>query len=199
VPSSARHPAWNLYDSPSSINYFLGGLGALLGPLFGILIADYCWSGAAKSTFPRSTPRIPTALTTTGPCQPARGRGIHTAAALSLIVAFTPALHAVSPFAWFIAWASEGQSNINRRPHCQLRRRVRRSRSPSSQRTDRNKSKSQMRILVVNVNTTESIQRPSANRPRPRHRPAPRSSLSHRGSAQNPWRATSKVTSPRSR
>jgi cytosine/uracil/thiamine/allantoin permease len=32
---------WNLYDSPVVINYFLGGLGALLGPLFGIIIADY--------------------------------------------------------------------------------------------------------------------------------------------------------------
>jgi hypothetical protein len=32
---------WNLYNSPVVINYFLGGLGALLGPLFGIIIADY--------------------------------------------------------------------------------------------------------------------------------------------------------------
>lgn len=32
---------WNLYNSPVVINYFLGGLGAVLGPLFGIIIADY--------------------------------------------------------------------------------------------------------------------------------------------------------------
>ena len=32
---------WQLYDSPVAINYFLGGLGALLGPLFGIIFADY--------------------------------------------------------------------------------------------------------------------------------------------------------------
>ena len=32
---------WQLYNSPVAINYFLGGLGALLGPLFGIIFADY--------------------------------------------------------------------------------------------------------------------------------------------------------------
>ena len=32
---------WNLYSSPVVIVYFLGGLGALLGPLFGIVMADY--------------------------------------------------------------------------------------------------------------------------------------------------------------
>jgi NCS1 family nucleobase:cation symporter-1 len=32
---------WNLYSNPVVINYFLGGLGAILGPLFGIMITDY--------------------------------------------------------------------------------------------------------------------------------------------------------------
>ncbi len=32
---------WNIYNSPVAINYFLGGLGALLGPLFGIIVVDY--------------------------------------------------------------------------------------------------------------------------------------------------------------
>jgi NCS1 family nucleobase:cation symporter-1 len=32
---------WNLYSSPAIINYFLGGLGALLGPLFGVIMIDY--------------------------------------------------------------------------------------------------------------------------------------------------------------
>ena len=32
---------WNLYNSPVVINLFLGGLGALLGPLFGIIMVDY--------------------------------------------------------------------------------------------------------------------------------------------------------------
>jgi NCS1 family nucleobase:cation symporter-1 len=32
---------WNLYNSPLVIVYFLGGLGSFLGPLFGIVMADY--------------------------------------------------------------------------------------------------------------------------------------------------------------
>lgn len=32
---------WNLFNSPVVINLFLGGLGALLGPLFGIIMVDY--------------------------------------------------------------------------------------------------------------------------------------------------------------
>ncbi|WP_329582542.1 hypothetical protein [Streptomyces sp. NBC_01361] len=27
---------WNLYKSPLIVNYFLGGLGALLGPLYDV-------------------------------------------------------------------------------------------------------------------------------------------------------------------
>lgn len=32
---------WRLYESPVIINVFLGGVGALIGPLFGIIMADY--------------------------------------------------------------------------------------------------------------------------------------------------------------
>jgi len=32
---------WHLYNSPAAIFYFLGGLGALLGPLFGVIFTDY--------------------------------------------------------------------------------------------------------------------------------------------------------------
>ena len=32
---------WNLYNIPTVIVYFLGGLGAILGPLFGVIMADY--------------------------------------------------------------------------------------------------------------------------------------------------------------
>lgn len=32
---------WKLYNSPVIIEYFLGGLGAILGPLFGVIMADY--------------------------------------------------------------------------------------------------------------------------------------------------------------
>ncbi len=32
---------WNLYNNPAVVNIFLAGLAAILGPLFGIIIADY--------------------------------------------------------------------------------------------------------------------------------------------------------------
>ncbi|MFF2507563.1 NCS1 family nucleobase:cation symporter-1 [Streptomyces sp. NPDC058067] len=32
---------WKLYANPLVVNYFLGGLGALLGPLFGIMMVDW--------------------------------------------------------------------------------------------------------------------------------------------------------------
>ncbi|MGW4495840.1 NCS1 family nucleobase:cation symporter-1 [Streptomyces sp. NPDC004376] len=32
---------WNLFSDPTVVNYFLGGLGAFLGPLFGVIMVDY--------------------------------------------------------------------------------------------------------------------------------------------------------------
>lgn len=32
---------WNLYNSPVAIEFFLGGLGAILGPFFGLIMTDY--------------------------------------------------------------------------------------------------------------------------------------------------------------
>ena len=39
--SSIRNLPWNLYNSPLVIVYFLSGLGALLGPLYGVIMVDY--------------------------------------------------------------------------------------------------------------------------------------------------------------
>ena len=43
---------WNLYNSPDVIAYFLGGLGALLGPFFGILAMDYFWYRKGRFSIP---------------------------------------------------------------------------------------------------------------------------------------------------
>lgn len=32
---------WKIYGSPVAVNYFLGGLGALLGPIFAIIVVDF--------------------------------------------------------------------------------------------------------------------------------------------------------------
>jgi NCS1 family nucleobase:cation symporter-1 len=91
------------------IVYFLGGLGAFLGPLFGIVMADYWLLRKQRINVPE--------LYTTDP----RGtyfysRGINLraigalipSAGISLVFAFTPSLQAFSAFSWFIAAALGG-------------------------------------------------------------------------------------------
>lgn len=94
---------WNLYNSPEIINYFLGGLGALLGPLFGIIMADYWLVRRARINVMdlyRTSPE--------GTYYFTRGVNYRAVAALALssvvalLLAFLPALHVVGPFAWFL-------------------------------------------------------------------------------------------------
>jgi nucleobase:cation symporter-1, NCS1 family len=95
---------WNLYKSPIVINYFLGGLGALLGPLFGIIITDYWLIRRGKINVPELyTEDAAGDYHYRGGINPRAIAAFIPAAVLSLVVAFTPALKAVSPFAWFIA------------------------------------------------------------------------------------------------
>lgn len=95
---------WNLYSSPLVIVYFLGGLGSLLGPLFGIVMADY-W------LIRKQCVDVP-ALYTQDPQGPYHYRNgfnpkaiqaLIPSALISLLFAFLPALQSVSPFSWFIA------------------------------------------------------------------------------------------------
>ena len=95
---------WNLYSSPIVIVYFLGGLGAFLGPLFGIVMADYWLIRNQRVDVP--------ALYTDNPTGPYHYRnGVNPKAILALIpsalislmFAFLPALHSLSQFSWFIA------------------------------------------------------------------------------------------------
>ncbi|MFJ6415250.1 NCS1 family nucleobase:cation symporter-1 [Paeniglutamicibacter sp. NPDC091659] len=94
---------WNLYNSPAVITYFLGGLGAILGPLFGIIMADYWIMRRAKVNIPdlyRTDPKGTYFFT----------RGVNFRAVIALVVsavaalilAFSPAFTHLSSFAWFI-------------------------------------------------------------------------------------------------
>lgn len=94
---------WNLYNSPVVIQYFLGGLGAVLGPVFGVIMVDY-W------LIRRTRVNIP------GLYSDARSgdyfyRGgfnvrafaaLIPAAVLAVVVALVPAFGALSGFSWFI-------------------------------------------------------------------------------------------------
>ena len=96
---------WNLYNSPEIINYFLGGLGALLGPLFGIIMADYWLIRKARINVMdlyRSDAK--------GTYYFTRGVNYRAVIALAissviaLLLAFVPAMHVVGPFAWFLGF-----------------------------------------------------------------------------------------------
>ncbi len=47
---------WNLYNNPQVIHYTLDILGSFIGPLFGILIADYYFVRASRWRSMTSTP-----------------------------------------------------------------------------------------------------------------------------------------------
>lgn len=100
---------WNLYNSPIVILYFLGGLGALLGPLFGIVMADY-WLIRRQRV---DVPALYSAAVD-GPYQYRNGvnpkaiQALVPSAAISLLFAFLPALAPLSQFSWFIAAALGG-------------------------------------------------------------------------------------------
>jgi nucleobase:cation symporter-1, NCS1 family len=97
---------WNLYNNPDVIAYFLGGLGALLGPFFGILALDYFWYRKGRFSIPDlylPTPESkyyykkgvnPQAVTAFVP-----------SAVIALVLALVPTFEKVAPFGWFIGAA----------------------------------------------------------------------------------------------
>ncbi|MGE8546051.1 MAG: NCS1 family nucleobase:cation symporter-1 [Alcaligenes sp.] len=94
---------WNLYNNPVMIQYTLGALGALIGPLFGILMADYYRVRLQQIDVQALYTSDPN-----GPYWYTRGfnlTAVYTlalAGLLSLSVALVPALSLVSPFSWFV-------------------------------------------------------------------------------------------------
>ncbi|GAA3580376.1 NCS1 family nucleobase:cation symporter-1 [Amycolatopsis ultiminotia] len=95
---------WKLYSSPVVVNYFLGGLGAFLGPLFGIMVVDYYLVRRGKidvgqlfareSGYRRVNPR---AMATFLP-----------SAALSAVIALVPFFAPAAPYSWFLGTATAG-------------------------------------------------------------------------------------------
>ncbi|MEU4254510.1 NCS1 family nucleobase:cation symporter-1 [Amycolatopsis sp. NPDC026612] len=93
---------WKLYSSPAVVNYFLGGLGAFLGPLFGIMIVDYYLIRRGQvdvaqlfvdgGSYPRVNPR---AFATFFPT-----------ASLAAVIALVPYFAPAAPYSWFIGTAS---------------------------------------------------------------------------------------------
>ncbi|EMD28338.1 NCS1 family nucleobase:cation symporter-1 [Amycolatopsis azurea] len=98
---------WKLYSSPAVVNYFLGGLGAFLGPLFGIMIVDYYLVKRGRIDVGK--------LFVAGPDSPYHyNRGFNPramvtflpTAALSAVIALVPFFAPAAPYSWFIGTAS---------------------------------------------------------------------------------------------
>lgn len=95
---------WNLYNSPLVINVFLGGLGALLGPLFGIIMVDY-WIIRKQQI------NVPALYSTSPAAEYAYSRGFNPRAIIALVVSggisllftFLPLFASVRDFSWFFA------------------------------------------------------------------------------------------------
>ena len=94
---------WNLYNSPAVIDYFLGGLGAILGPLFGIIMADY-WLVRRTKINVKDLYRVDD----DGEYHYEQGVNMRAIVALvitaacALVVAFVPVFDVVGDFSWFI-------------------------------------------------------------------------------------------------
>jgi NCS1 family nucleobase:cation symporter-1 len=94
---------WNLYDSPVVITYFLGVLGALLGPLFGIVMADYWLVRRGRIDVPALYTEASTGAYHYRGGVNRRAVAVFVPSALvAVAVGFVPALEPVAPFSWFL-------------------------------------------------------------------------------------------------
>jgi NCS1 family nucleobase:cation symporter-1 len=97
---------WNLYNSPEVIAYFLGGLGALLGPFFGILALDYFWYRKGRFSIPDLyLPTPESKYYYRNGVNPQAVIAFVPSAAIALILALVPTFEKVAPFGWFIGAA----------------------------------------------------------------------------------------------
>lgn len=94
---------WNLYSSPAVISYFLGTLGALLGPFFGILAVDYFL--VRRQIFSVRDLYLPNSSSIYFYNKGINGLAVKAfvpSAVVALAVALVPMFSLVAPFGWFI-------------------------------------------------------------------------------------------------
>jgi nucleobase:cation symporter-1, NCS1 family len=94
---------WKLYESTATIQYFLGSLGAVLGPLFGIMMVDYYWlrrGNLAVASLYSEDPAGPYFYRKG--VNPKAVAAFVPASVLSILLALLPQLHSVSAYGWFL-------------------------------------------------------------------------------------------------
>ncbi|MEV0847365.1 NCS1 family nucleobase:cation symporter-1 [Streptomyces sp. NPDC049954] len=94
---------WNLYSNPDVVNYFLGGLGAFLGPLFGVIMVDYYWVKRGRiDTASLFDARPGSAYYYRKGVNPRALWAFLPSAAVAAVCALVPAFGDVAPYSWFI-------------------------------------------------------------------------------------------------
>ncbi|NGN68219.1 NCS1 family nucleobase:cation symporter-1 [Streptomyces sp. A7024] len=94
---------WNLYNSPVVVDYFLGGLGALLGPAFGIVMADYWLLRRTKVHVPDLYSEDPEAsYAYRKGVNPRAVTALVPSASIAVVIALVPYFEDMAGFSWFI-------------------------------------------------------------------------------------------------
>lgn len=100
---------WKLYSTPAVVNYFLGGLGAFLGPLFGIMIVDYYLIKRGRINVPELFDAAPDSAYHYRRGVNPRAIGVFApSAVLTAVVALVPVFAPAAPYSWFIGTAVSG-------------------------------------------------------------------------------------------
>ena len=90
---------WHLYGSPVAVNYFLGALGAFMGPLFGILMVDY-WLIREERVAIAELYKMDGAYAYSSRVNPRAVIAFVVAATPTAILALVPAFGTIAPFSW---------------------------------------------------------------------------------------------------
>ncbi|MFE1195240.1 NCS1 family nucleobase:cation symporter-1 [Streptomyces olivaceoviridis] len=97
---------WNLFSNPTVVNYFLGGLGAFLGPLFGVIMVDYYWVKRGRIDVDALFDARPgTVYHYRKGVNPKALGAFLPAAAVAAVLALVHGFSDVSPYSWFIGTA----------------------------------------------------------------------------------------------
>lgn len=100
---------WNLFQSPELIHYTLDVLGAFIGPLFGILLADFYLIKRSRVYVDDLFDATPKGrYWYRGGFNPKAIAALLPSVAAGLVIIFMPSLHEVASFSWFIGAALGG-------------------------------------------------------------------------------------------
>jgi NCS1 family nucleobase:cation symporter-1 len=92
---------WYIFQSAWAVNYFLGGLGAVLGPLFGIMMADFYLLRKRKVDVAELYKEGGAFCYRRG-WNPVALKAFFPAAAVSVVIALVSFFHDVAAFSWFV-------------------------------------------------------------------------------------------------